>query len=208
MDELFNHISTRNKEKLMQMLEPIVFEYKKNSVIELEEKMVCVVVSGAIQIIKNDYNGNSYLVEEYEENEIFDSISQPILHDEYVMIAKNDTKVIMIEFDNIVSESTINTASYNHFLKNLLKIMDKNITKRNERIEILVNKTIRNKLLAYFKLMSKKYNSKVFLLNMTFTELADYLAVDRSSMNRELRYLKDEGLIRVSKRKIVLLYEL
>lgn len=208
MDELFNHISTRNKEKLMQMLEPIVFEYKKNSVIELEEKMVCVVVSGAIQIIKNDYNGNSYLVEEYQENEIFDSISQPILHDEYVMIAKNDTKVIMIEFDNIVSESTINTASYNHFLKNLLKIMDKNITKRNERIEILVNKTIRNKLLAYFKLMSKKYNSKVFLLNMTFTELADYLAVDRSSMNRELRYLKDEGLIRVNKRKIVLLYEL
>ena len=85
--------------------------------------------------------------------------------------------------------------------------MDKNITKRNERIEILVNKTIRNKLLAYFKLMSKKYNSKVFLLTMTFTELADYLAVDRSSMNRELKYLKNEGLIRVYKRKITLLYE-
>ncbi len=207
MDELFNHINTRNKERLLQLLEPIVFEYKKNSVIELEEKMICVVVHGAIQMIKNDYNGNSYLVEEYEENEIFDSISQPILHDEYTMIAKYDTRIIMIEFDNIVSESTVNTASYNQFLKNLLKIMDKNITKRNERIEILVNKTIRNKLLAYFKLMSKKYNSKVFLLTMTFTELADYLAVDRSSMNRELKYLKNEGLIRVYKRKITLLYE-
>ena len=41
---------------------------------------------------------------------------------------------------------------------------------------------------------------------MTFTELASYLAVDRSAMTREISYLKQEGFIKTNGRRITLLY--
>ena len=84
--------------------------------------------------------------------------------------------------------------------------MSKKILDNNERIEILTNKSIRNKLLAYFKMMYKKNNSKVIYLPFSLTDLADYLCVDRSAMSRELKNLKDEGFIEIKNKKIKLLY--
>lgn len=80
------------------------------------------------------------------------------------------------------------------------------IKEYNERIEILANKTIRNKLLAYFKITSKKSKSKIIYLPFNFSELADYLVVDRCAMSRELKNLKDDGLIEVEGKKIKLFY--
>ena len=71
-------------------------------------------------------------------------------------------------------------------------------------MEILTNKTIRNKLLAYFKIMSRKNNSRVIYLPYNYTDLADYLAIDRSAMYRELKNLKEEGLIEVKNKRITL----
>ena len=74
------------------------------------------------------------------------------------------------------------------------------------RIEILTKKTIRNKLLEYFKIVSTKNNSKNIYLPFTFTDLADYLAIDRSAMTRELKNLKGEGFIEIKGKRITLLY--
>ena len=95
---------------------------------------------------------------------------------------------------------------YNQFIKNLLKILTDKISERNKRIEILTKKSIRDKLLEYFKINSQRTGSKIVYLPFTFTELADYLAVDRSAMSREMKYLKEEGFIQVSNKKITLLY--
>ena len=77
---------------------------------------------------------------------------------------------------------------------------------KNERIGILTKKTIRDKLLEYFRIRSRKTGSRNIYLPFTFKELADYLAVDRSAMSRELSYLKDEGLIETIGKRIVLKY--
>ena len=82
----------------------------------------------------------------------------------------------------------------------------KKIIKRNERIELLTARSIRNKLLAYFELEAKKNNSKTFNLNYSYTDLADYLAIDRSAMMRELKNLKEDRLIKDVNKKITLLF--
>ena len=41
---------------------------------------------------------------------------------------------------------------------------------------------------------------------MSQQDLADYLAIDRCAMTRELKYLKEEGFISVNGRVITLLY--
>ena len=41
---------------------------------------------------------------------------------------------------------------------------------------------------------------------ITYTELAAYLSVDRSSMMRELGYLKEEGFIKTTGKRVTILY--
>ena len=82
--------------------------------------------------------------------------------------------------------------------------MSNKIQKNNERIEILTNKTTRDKLLTYFKMNSNEGNNRTIYLPFSLTDLADYLSVNRSAMSRELKYLKDEGFIEIKGRKIKL----
>ena len=96
---------------------------------------------------------------------------------------------------------------YNILIKNLFKIITTKTKTINERINILSRKGIRNKLLEYFDIMCKKNNSRNIYLPFTFTELADYIAVDRSAMTREIKYLKEEGFIKTTGKRITLLYK-
>ena len=84
--------------------------------------------------------------------------------------------------------------------------MSRKLIKRNERIELLTKRSIRSKLLHYFETESKKEHSKSFNLKYSYTDLADYLSIDRSAMMRELKNLKDDKLIQDVNKKITILY--
>ena len=73
------------------------------------------------------------------------------------------------------------------------------------RIELLSKRTIREKLLSYFKIISTRNMSKSFKIPFSLTDLADYLSIDRSAMMRELKSLKEEGVIEKSGNRITLL---
>ena len=80
------------------------------------------------------------------------------------------------------------------------------ITKNNKiRIEILTKKSIKEKLLEYFRLTYP--NSRIIYLQNSITELAIYLGVNRSALSRELGNLKEEGIIDIKNKKITLLYK-
>ena len=75
------------------------------------------------------------------------------------------------------------------------------------RVELLTKRSTRDKLLAYFTLVSTRNLSKSFVLPFSLTDLADYLSVDRSAMMREMKLLKEDGLIQKTGNKITLLYK-
>ena len=195
MVNLFNKINKREKEKILQHLEANSVFYKKNTPIlnsVNQNNIIGIVVEGYLQIVKTDYNGNNSIIEE-----LF------ISNNEQSIITKEDSKIIIMYFDEIINND-INYSYYNQFLKNLLLIMSQKINNNNDRIEILTNKTIRNKLLAYFRITSKKNNSRIIYLPFSYSDLANYLAIDRSAMHRELKNLKEEGIIEIKNKKITL----
>ena len=206
MIKLFNGISESSQEKILKSLEANTFTFKKNNTILSNTKndnIIGIIISGYIQIVKTDYNGNRTIIEDLYENDIFGSDMSSINNNEYNIITKEDSKIIIIFFNEIIN-TDLNTPYYNIFIKNLLSIMSEKMKTINERIEILANKTIRNKLLAYFKIMSNKNKSKVIYLPYTYADLADYLGIDRSAMYRELKSLKDDGLITTKNRRITI----
>lgn len=81
------------------------------------------------------------------------------------------------------------------------------VTNLNMRIELLTKRSIRDKILGYFTMLSTRNLSKSFSLPFSLTDLADYLSVDRSAMMRELKLLKEDGFIEKNGNKITLIYK-
>lgn len=211
MDELFLGIDNRQKAKLLKELEANTFSFKKNNYIlssVKQENIICILLAGHLQIIKTDYNGNRIIIEDLVDKAIFGTITSPLANTEYDILAKEDSQVIVIDFNEIINYDETKSYYYIKLLKNLLNIMADKIKKNNERIEILTHKSIRDKLLAYFKNNTKYRNNRIVYLPFTLTDLADYLAVNRSAMSRELKSLKEERLIEIKDKKIKLLYDI
>lgn len=211
MNELFYNISEKNKEKLLTYLEAVTYKYAKNKRILnnlISNNFICIILKGSIEITRIDVEGNKRLIDSYETNSLFCSLSYSFKNEETEITTKEETKIIIIDFNSIMNMNENKLSIYNTFLKNLTIILSKIIVKSNERIEVLSNKSIRDKLLDYFKIQSKKNNSKVIYLPVSYTELADYLAVNRSALSREIKNLKDDGLIETRGRRIKLLYYL
>lgn len=208
MTNLFAGISQKNKVKLLYTLESHTIKFKKNQRIlnNLNNSdFIGIVESGCLEIIRYDYNGNRTIIETLEKDSIFGSTISSLNNSEYEIITKENSNIILIDYNRIINEE-FNKGYFNQFMKNLLNIITEKVNDKNERIEILTKKTIRDKLLEYFKITSNKIGSRVIYLPFNYTSLADYLAIDRCAMARELKNLIDEGFIKKDNKKITLLY--
>ena len=70
---------------------------------------------------------------------------------------------------------------------------------------MLSQRSIREKLLCYFTTQSYSCGSRSFTIPFTLSMLADYISTDRSAMMRELRKLREEGIVRMEGRRVELL---
>lgn len=197
-----------DEKKFLSTLQSNTIFYKNNQTIAYslgDRNVIGIIEEGSANLVRFDYNGERTIVEELYSGDIFSDMFYSSTNSELLVIATSDCKVTFVSYDELINkaQTSINALS---FLNNLINLITDKLVKRNERIELLTTRTIRNKLLAYFELQTKKANSKSFDLEFTYTDLADYLAIDRSAMMRELKHLKEDGFINDINRKITLLY--
>lgn len=206
---LFENINDKNILKLKQILKANTTFYPKGIDIVSNlsrDDFIGIVDQGSLKIIFNDYNGNSTIIEELNEGDVFGSYTISLEKEEISCITKENTKITYIEYNQITNDEISRTDYYITFVKNLVKLLSEQIKNKNERIDLLTKRTIRDKLLEYFRYLNNNKKNKSFTIPMSFTELASFLAIDRSAMQRELKYLKQEGFISTNGRRVTLLY--
>lgn len=205
----FKNINEKNKKKLLKLLYSDTVIFDKNDKITSDyiyKNSIGILINGYIQVIRNNSNGNSVLIEDFMENDIFDLYDNYSDDLEYEIICKEKSKIIFIDLNELANFNDNKKQYYNTFIKNLLLILNSKMKEKNKRIRILTKKTIRNRLLEYFNTYSNS-GSNIIYLPYSFMALADYLGVDRSALSREIKYLKEEGFIEVKSKKIILLYK-
>lgn len=209
MTNLFENINDKNIEKLKRILKANTVNYKKNVNVLSNvnrDDFIAIIDTGSVQLVFNDYDGNKTILEEIGSGEIFGSLTVPVYSEEITCITREDTQITYIEYNEITNDEIIKTDFYIIFIKNLIKLLSQQVSTKNNRIELLTKRTTRDKLLEYFRIQSQEKGNKTFTIPMTFTELANYLSVDRSAMSREISYLKEEGFIKTNGKRITLLY--
>ena len=205
----FDKISKNNVEKLLKLLEAHTIIFNKDTIISksfIDKKTVGIITKGYIHVIRNSYDGNDIVVEEFEEDDIIASSISYVESSEYELISKEETHIILFDEDTLMNIEDTSKTYYNQFIKNLFLILNEKNKIKNERLQIITKKSIRDKLLEYFYINRKKTGSNNIYLPYNYTSFADYLGVNRSALMRELKNLKDEGFIESKGHKIKLLY--
>lgn len=88
------------------------------------------------------------------------------------------------------------------FAIEFIGMLSHNSQKLNRKITMVAQKTLRENLLEYFTKQSILQGSDTIVLPISKKQLADYLGVQRPSLFRELKNLKDQGFIDISNRTI------
>lgn len=183
--------------------------FKKGEVITTyiaKRNQFCLLLSGEANLIRYDFNGNRTIVEHFSTNDIFGEIFYTVTtNNELFVEARANCVVLFFIYDDIKLKCKNNCDFHNKLLLNFPELFLNEIIDLNMRIELLSKRTIREKLLSYFKIISTRNMSKSFKIPFSLTDLADYLSIDRSAMMRELKSLKEEGIIEKSGNRITLL---
>ena len=210
MDNPFENLSKAQIKKLYVLLDVHIYKYNKDQEIIPTIKrsnIIGILLNGSAEIIQTEYNGNEIIVEELEENSVFGSNISNTSSENYEILAKEYTEVLVIDYNKLLNSRNLKYSYFNVFFQNLFDIINKKFKEKNDRIKVLEKKQIRNKLLEYFDIEYKKSHSKNIYLPFTLKELADYIAVNRSAMFREIKNLKDDRFIEIKNKRITLLYK-
>lgn len=172
-----------------------------------KRSQICIVISGEIDLIRYDFNGNKTIIGHFINNDIFGEVFYPAnTNNELFAVAHKNSEILFYTYDSLSTKCKKNCDFHKELTNGLSQLFLDQIVSLNLRIELLTKKNTRGKILSYFEMLSKSTLRRTFILPYSYTDLADFLSVDRSAMMRELKLLIDEGFIKKHNNKITLLY--
>lgn len=175
-------------------------------VFEGTAQKVGVIVEGEAELERVDYAGNRTVLEILSAGDVFGQTLAfgNLTGDMLDVVAKSCCAVVFIPADFASSRCANACLRHTQFVRNMLGIISSKAQSLSERIEVLSNRSIRDKLMCYFTINCAKARSDRFEMPFSLTTLADYICCDRSAMMRELGQMKEEGMIEVEKRLVIM----
>jgi len=197
--ELFHNISEDNQSRIMHCFNSKVKRFSAGETICFYDEIkndVGIIESGKAVVVNTFTSGSQTILEYLTKGSLFGQLFYFHSNTEGIsVIATTDCTVRYIDYNHIMHSCTNACAHHSQLIQNLFSIISYKASELSEHIDILSQRTIREKLLAYFTIQSSKSNSQTFKMPFSLSTLADYLSVDRSAMMRELKKIKDDGLI-------------
>ncbi len=207
---LFDGISEQELKKLLPCL-----CVKENKFLPGEE--ICpynsvsgvlgMLISGVADVKKLDRDGNYTILEPIGKYGVFsDSFAYTATDANCISVFARDMCTVMfINFENVFKRCSKACAYHSRLVENLMRIIIAKTKILSQRVEILSNKTICDKIMSYLSLTVKTLGTTTFTLPMSYTSFAQYLCVDRSALMREFKKLNDQGILKVNKKEITVL---
>ena len=121
------------------------------------------------------------------------------------VVCRQPCEVLFIDYPHILKRCERACTHHSVLVQNMLRLMSDKAQALSERVDVLSRRSIRDKLMCYFLQQRDRTGSDTFQLPFSLSVLADYIASDRSAMMRELKKMREEGLIENSGRNITLL---
>ena len=209
---LFEGIAPKDARAMLGCLGARTVEAARGASIFLEgspAEYVGIVLSGAAQVLRDDFYGNRAIQAVLQPGELFGETFACAGLDRLPVAveAAQPSRILLIRLRRITETCSNACEFHNRMVMNLLRaIAGKNLM-LNAKIEITSRRTPREKLMAYLLNQAKRAGGSTFTIPLDRQGLADYLGVDRSALSAEIGKLRREGLIESNRSAFRLLGE-
>lgn len=207
---LFEEIEEENLTAMLDCLGAKVFSVKKDMTIFQEgtpAKYIGLILSGAVQMVQDDFYGNRSIVTSIGENGLFGEsfacagiTSLPVS-----FIASRDCEIMLIDCKRITNTCCNACSFHKQVIFNLLHLVARKNLDFHQKIEITSKRSTKEKLMTYLLSVAKQTGSSSFTIPYDRQALADYLGVERSAMSAEIGKLRKEGIIECQKSHFTIL---
>lgn len=153
---------------------------------------IMILHAGGIRGEKFHLEGNVDLMHMYRRGEIFgaEAVVSRLKTSPLTYIADKDAVVLSVPFRNI-KQSRFSS----EIMLALLRILADDNIKKLYKIETLSKRGLRERIMTYLRIISRKAGSQCFSIHMDRAQFAQYLCVNRSALSYELNQMKRDGLI-------------
>ena len=197
---LFDGIEPEDRMAILGCIGYYMGTFQKGDIVAFEAeriKHVGVVLSGSVDMIKEDIWGNKTMLVRMYEDDVFgetfacgsDNLSV------VTFLVSQDAKILFLSFDRVMHSCSMACQFHHRLIENMLRIIANKNRDLMRKVEVVFKRTIREKILAYLSIQSQTRGSRYFEIPLGRVELAEYLCIDRSALTRELVKMKEDGLI-------------
>ena len=197
---LFQGIEPQDRAAMLHCTGYHIARYPKGKPIALEQERIAhigIVLEGAVDMIKEDIWGNKTILARIGKDDLFgetfacgsDSLSV------VSFVVSKDAVVLFMPFCKAMHTCSNGCEFHQKLVDNMVRIIADKNRELLRKIEVISQKTLREKILAYLSIQAQQQNARYFELPLGRTELAEYLCADRTALARELGKMKNEGLI-------------
>ena len=166
------------------------------------KKRIGFITYGKAFIIKTDIDGNTIIMRELKENDIFSNLFFQNSEDEVYIVSNTYTEVAFIDYYSTLKNCHLNCPFHKNLIIQLFELLIEDNRQQNEKIELLSKRSVREKLIFFLKKRANKDN--IFKVTTSYKAIAEYIAVDRSNLMRELNKMEKENLLKKDGRTIYL----
>lgn len=206
--DLFEHIENNEILELLECMGIKTKVFKKGANILKAGKSIDylgVILSGKAQIVKTDFLNRDIVIEKLKTNDIFghNIVCCGIKRSPVSINAVENCEVLFLPFEKVVTPCKKLCKYHLQLIKNMMKMISQQNDILNEKIDIIAQRKIRDKILALLE--NYKKEGEEFTIPYNREEMAKFLCVDRSAMSRELSKMQKEGILKFHKNNFELL---
>lgn len=197
---LFAGISREDILQMLGCLSGSVRQIPKGSYVFSEgdpARLVAVVLSGTVQIVRDDYYGRRSILAHAEQTQLVGEVFACADVDVFPVSALcvKDCTVLMLDCKRMLTVCSNACGFHNMLVKNMLRIVSEKNVLLSRKIRYMSQKTTQQKLMAYLMDQAKLQGSASFTIPYDRQALAGFLGVERSAMSAELGKLKKAGIL-------------
>lgn len=168
------------------------------------QKDIGIMRKGKAVMVRIDISGGYTVLERLQDNDIFGEVIAftPLVDDSICVIAETPCTVLFLPYYKLIRPCNRNCECHQTLLENLFALISKKTLELSRRVEILSCRSIWDKLLCFFRITSAQSKSLSFPLPFSLSALAGYICADRSAMMRELKKMREQGLVEIRSKTV------
>lgn len=206
LSSLINTLDDKQKNSLLSRRDVSLKTYAPSHILHVPEEIcerVELILSGKITIEHSDEQGRFLVITDLGPGDLIGGQVIFSAEPRYPMTITVSLKTVLLE----IGRETLLALMREHepFLLEFLSLISDNAARLGDKIRMTIRRPIRDCVLEYLEAEVKRQGRRTIVMNETKRAFAERIGVQRTSLQRELKKMKQDGLIDYDRYTLTLL---